>query len=287
MVPPSQSGRPERPATPEVRPPGSPITGKNDRNRRGDRAAAREGSEEAAGWPSGQPEGEEPDRSGGPEELERFGATATRGLLAFSASRRALAADPPTDRHGPAAPRNLRGLVTPGVTNRRNFGPGGIGRRARKALSPGRPRDRFWGQVWGRAVDFDHQPGDLAKSLDHDPASARWCPQASQDGRSGRRHRRFVHRGHRSPARTTGTGEATEPPPERAARKPPGGPRVNRRARSPTDREAPRSWSASAQRLLGAFSLFPPLGGPWRRTRPPTGTARRPPGICVDWSRRA
>ena len=81
---PSQSGRPERPEAPEVRPPESPITGKNDWNRKGAGAAAREGGGEAAGWPSGHTEGEEPDRSGGPEELKRFGVTATRGLLLFA-----------------------------------------------------------------------------------------------------------------------------------------------------------------------------------------------------------
>jgi hypothetical protein len=48
--------RPERPATPEVRPPGSPITGKNDWNRNGAGDAARKGGEEAAGWPSGHTE---------------------------------------------------------------------------------------------------------------------------------------------------------------------------------------------------------------------------------------
>ena len=103
-----------------------------------------------------------------------------------------------------------------------------------------------WGQVWGQPVDLCELAGDLAKTLDHDPGSARRCAQASQGGRSGRRHRRFVHRGHRSPARMTGTGKATEPQPEREAGKPPGGPRVTRRAWNRTDREAPRSWSASA-----------------------------------------
>ena len=100
---------------------------------------------------------------------------------------------------------------------------------------------RFWGQFWGHPVDLGELLGDLAKTLDHDPGSARRCAQASQGGRSGRRHRRFVHRGHRSPISQAGTGMATEPQPERAAGKPPGGPRVSRRAWNRTDREAPRS----------------------------------------------
>ncbi len=130
----------------------------------------------------------------------------------------------------------------------------------------------FWGQGWGQQVDLWERAGDLAKTLDHDLGSARRCRQASQGGRSGRRHRRFVHRGHRSPAGMTGTGKAPESQPEREARKPPGGPRVTRRAWSWTDREAPRSWSASAFRLLGVFYLLRRLSAP-----PPTGTpALRP-----------
>ncbi len=340
----SQSGRSERPATPEVRPPGSPITDEPDRNRKGDRAAAREGGGEAAGWPSGQPEGVEPDRSGGPEELERFGVTATRGLLLFAplgaapdgdtrppapssppfemaddlpgetqrpaglgaapdgdtrlrhlrvpglknggrSSRRDPATRRPapplsapsgpcrrrspgpacrTRRHVDPARRPSMALVVPGPRPFRGFGRRSVDRRARPPTQPARATTapvvafgvvgvgvgagwtRFWGQVWGQQVDLWLRAGDLAKTLDHDPGSARRCAQASQGGRSGRRHRRFVHRGHRSPTSRTGTGKATEPQPEREAGKPPGGPRVSRRAWNRTDREAPRSWSASA-----------------------------------------
>ena len=46
----------------------------------------------------------------------------------------------------------------------------------------------FWGQVCGRDGDIGELPGDLAKTLDQLRATARRCAQASQGGRSGRRH---------------------------------------------------------------------------------------------------
>ena len=110
----------------------------------------------------------------------------------------------------------------------------------------------FWGQGWGRRVDIDELAGDLAKTLDQHPGAARWCIQASQGGRSGRRHGGFVHRvtdhrqerldrnGAGAAAREGGGARHTERS-FGAGRwdTPLGGPRVTRRARRRTAPGAP------------------------------------------------